>query len=61
MERAIKALAIVVAIVLVLSLTLVAFGVMSWRFFWIVAILAAIIAYYAIPALKKQSGGTENQ
>jgi 4-hydroxybenzoate polyprenyltransferase len=52
MEKAVKALAIATALVLVASLTLVALGIMSWRLFWVVAIAAAIMAYYVIPKLK---------
>jgi hypothetical protein len=52
MEKTAKLIAIVTAIVLVASLTLVALGIMSWRLFWVVAIVAAIIAYYGIPKLK---------
>lgn len=55
MENGIKILAAVVAIVLVVSLTMTALGAMTWRLFWIVAIAAAIMAYYVIPALKKKA------
>ncbi len=55
MEKAIKALAIIVTVVLVLSLTLLALGVITWRLFWVVAILAAIVAYYVIPKLKERA------
>ncbi len=52
MGKAIKMLSLTTAIVLVGSLTFVALGIISWRLFWVVAILAAIIAYYIIPKLK---------
>lgn len=55
MEKTIKAIAILVIAVLVASLTLVALGIMSWRLFWIVAIASAIIAYYGIPAMRKNT------
>lgn len=55
MELATKIIAIITAVVLVVSLTLVALGVLSWRLFWIIAITAAIIAYYGIPAMRKNS------
>ncbi len=42
------------AVVLVSALTLAALGVMTWRLFWIIAILAAFIAYYVVPHLKTQ-------
>lgn len=58
METAIKIIAAVVAIVLVVSLTMTALGAMTWRFFWIVAIAAAVMAYYVIPALKKKTEGS---
>jgi hypothetical protein len=52
MENLVKIIAVVTAIALIGSLTLVAFGIMSWRFFWVVAIASAIIAYYVIPKLS---------
>lgn len=52
-HNAIKMLAVVVIAILVISLTLVALGIITWRLFWVVAIAAAIIAYYVIPKLKK--------
>jgi hypothetical protein len=52
METVAKVLAIITAIILVASLTLVALGMMTWRFFWVVAIVAAIIAHYGIPKLR---------
>lgn len=52
MEKAAKITAIITAIILVASLTLVALSVMSWPLFWIVAIAAAIITYYVLPKLK---------
>jgi 4-hydroxybenzoate polyprenyltransferase len=55
MEKTIKSLAIITAIVLIASLTLVALGIMSWQFFWVIAIIAAIIAYYVIPKLKHRN------
>jgi hypothetical protein len=51
METVAKVLAIITAIILVASLTMVALGMMTWRFFWVVAIVAAIIAHYGIPKL----------
>ena len=53
MENAIKMLAIATGIVLVAALTFTALGIITWRLFWVVAIVAAIIAYYVIPKLKK--------
>ncbi len=54
METAAKIVAIVTALILVASLTLVALGIMSWKLFWIASIAAALIAYYLIPAMKKK-------
>jgi hypothetical protein len=54
MEK-IKMFALIVAIALVLSLTLTVLGIMSWRFFWVLAILAAFIAYYVIPWMRKKA------
>lgn len=56
MENAIKTLAIVVIAILVVSLTLVALGIITWRLFWVVAIVAALIAYYVVPTLRKAAG-----
>jgi hypothetical protein len=53
----IKAFSAIVAVLLVVSLTLTALGVISWRLFWVIAILAAIIAYYAIPKLRGEQTG----
>ena len=53
MAKGIKILAITTGTVLVLSLTLVMLGIMSWQLFWVVAIIAAIIAYQVIPRLQK--------
>ncbi len=52
MMEPIKIFALVVATALLLSLILVAAGVISWRLFWAAAILAAFIAYFVIPKLK---------
>jgi len=53
----IKVLAAIIAVLLVIALTLTALGVISWRLFWVIAILAAIIAYYVIPKLRGESTG----
>ncbi len=55
MGTAVKAIAIIVGVILIMSLTLVAFRMITWQFFWLIAILAAIIAYYAIPSMQKSS------
>jgi hypothetical protein len=52
MGKTVKTLAIVTAVILVGSLTLVALGFMTWKLFWVVAIAAAIIAYYVLPKLR---------
>lgn len=41
-------------IIVIASLVLVAAGKMSWPFFWVIIILSAFVAYYAIPWLKGQ-------
>ena len=46
MSKTKKIIALTTAIVLVVSLTLTVMGIMSWRLFWIIAIIAAIISYY---------------
>lgn len=52
--NAVKVLAIVTSIILVVALTLTALNVITWRLFWIIALAAAIIAYYVLPALRKK-------
>lgn len=59
MEKAAKIIAIITALALVVSLTLVALGIMGWKLFWIVAIAAAIIAYYVLPGLMKEKKAQE--
>ena|GEM_PF-2375573 len=55
MQKFIKIIAIIFVIIVVLSLVMVAAGVMDWKFFWVIIIMAAFIAYVAIPWLKKRS------
>lgn len=55
MSKFIKVIAVVFAILVILSLTLVAAGKMTWTFFWIILLLAAFVAYIAIPWLRKRS------
>ncbi len=52
METTAKITAAATALILISSLTLVAIGIMSWRLFWSIAIVSAIIAYYVIPKLR---------
>ncbi len=59
METAAKIVAIVTALILVASLTLVALGIMSWKLFWIASIAAAIIAYYVLPKLRGEKKAPE--
>lgn len=59
MAKAAKTLAIATGVILVLSLTLVMMGIMSWRLFWVVVIIAAIIAYQVIPKMQKPKGEKE--
>lgn len=51
----IKIIAVVFLVILVLNLVLIASGMMSWQFFWIIILLAAFVAYIAIPWLKKRT------
>jgi hypothetical protein len=53
MKTAVRPVAAITALVLVVALTLAAMGTLSWRLFWFVAILAAIIAYYVVPSMQK--------
>ena len=54
---ALKLFSLIVAVILVVSLTLTAAGIMTWRLFWVIVILAAIIAYYLIPKMRSGDSG----
>ena len=51
MDR-VKLLAIVTGVILVAALTLTALNAITWRLFWMIAIAAAIIAYYVLPKMR---------
>ena len=51
----IKIVAIVFLIIVILNLILIAAGIMSWKFFWVIIIMAAFVAYIAIPWMKKRT------
>jgi hypothetical protein len=53
----VKPLAILTGVVLIASITLAALGYVTWRLFWMVAIAAALVAYYVIPHLQKRTNG----
>jgi hypothetical protein len=55
MGRIIKAFAITIIIILVTSLAFTALRIITWKLFWVIAIIAAIIAYYLIPAMRKSA------
>lgn len=55
MSKFIKVIAIIFVIIIILALILVAAGIMTWTFFWIIALIAAFIAYIAIPWLRKRA------
>ncbi|MBW2973975.1 hypothetical protein KY346_06325 [Candidatus Woesearchaeota archaeon] len=55
MKKFIKIIAIIFVIIVILSLVMVAAGIMDWKFFWVIIIMAAFIAYVAIPWLKKRA------
>jgi hypothetical protein len=52
---AVKLFALAVIVILVASLTLTVLGLMTWRLFWMIAIAAAIIAYYALPKMRPRA------
>lgn len=54
-STSIKALAIICAVVLILTLVLVAAGFITWKLFWIIVIITAVMAYVVIPWLRKKS------
>jgi hypothetical protein len=49
-----KALSLLVIVVLVGSLVLSAMGRIPWSWFWIVAVVAAFVAYVLMPRLKRR-------
>ena len=53
MKTVVRPVAAITALVLVVSLTLAALGTLSWRMFWFVAMLAAVVAYYVVPSMNK--------
>ena len=42
-----------VAVILIANIILAALGRISIRLFWVIIIIGAILAYYAVPYLKK--------
>lgn len=54
-SKFIKIVAIIFVIIIILALVMVAAGLMTWTFFWIIALIAAFIAYIAIPWLRKRA------
>ncbi len=54
-STSIKALAIICTVVLILALIFVAAGFITWKLFWIIVIITAIMAYVVIPWLRKKS------
>lgn len=53
-ELALKILAIVLGIIMVIALTLYMMGRMPGRGFWILTILVGIIAFVIIPVIRKK-------
>ena len=51
--KLVKPLAILTGVVLVGAITLAALGTITWRLFWMVAIAAAIVAYYVLPKMRE--------
>jgi len=54
-STSIKVLAIICAVILILALILVAAGFITWKLFWIIVIITAVMAYVVIPWLRKKS------
>lgn len=52
-EPIVKALSILLCIIIVSALTLFAMGRLSAMIFWILAGFAALVAFVALPRLKK--------
>jgi len=53
-STSIKVLAIICTVVLILGLIFVAAGFITWKLFWIIVIITAIMAYIVIPWLRKK-------
>ena len=54
---AIKILSIILAVILIISLTLYVLGRMPARGFWTLAIILAIIAFGALPWMRRKYAG----
>ena len=52
-----KVAAVISAIIIISALVLVALKRISWNVFWLVSIVIAAIAYWAIPTLRKKMVG----
>ena len=50
-----KIVSVALIAILIANILLLALGVISWRLFWVVIIVVAILAYYGIPRLKKRT------
>lgn len=46
MRLFLQSVAVVLIIILVVSLTMAALGKMSWKVFWVIALIEAIAAHY---------------
>ncbi|MBW2981973.1 hypothetical protein KY343_03780 [Candidatus Woesearchaeota archaeon] len=51
--KLVKTIAILAAIIVILNITLLAFGLIDLFLFWIILIAVAIIAYFGIPYLRE--------
>jgi len=52
-SKLIKIFAVVMIVFLVAALVLLAAKVISWPLFWVIVLLAAAVAYFVIPWMRK--------
>jgi len=53
----VKPLAVITGVALIAAITLATLNIITWRLFWMIAIAAALVAYYVIPHLQKRNDG----
>lgn len=54
-QYAVKAVAVITAVVVIVNVVLMALGRASVRTFWFIIIVAAFLAYFILPGLRKKT------
>jgi hypothetical protein len=50
-----KAVAVVMALIVILNIAFVAFRLITWQLFWAVIIIAAFVAYLVVPYMRQHN------